>query len=260
MEVVIAPADELARLAADAVESLLRRKPDAVLGVATGSSPLKVYDELARRHADGGLSFARARAFMLDEYVGLPEDHPERYRNVIETEIASRVDFAPGAVQGPDGLAEDLRAACAAYEDAIAAAGGVDLQLLGIGTDGHIAFNEPGSSLASRTRIKTLTEQTRADNARFFGGVVEQVPQHCLTQGLGTIMEARHLVLLATGRNKAEAVHQLVEGPVSAMWPATIMQHHPHVTVLVDNAAASRLQLADYFRSTYSSKPAWQGL
>ena len=133
-------------------------------------------------------------------------------------------------------------------------------QLLGIGTDGHIAFNEPGSSLASRTRIKTLTEQTRADNARFFGGDVDQVPQHCLTQGLGTIMGARHLVLLASGRGKAEAVHQLVEGPVSAMWPATIMQHHPHVTVLVDGAAASRLQLADYYRSTYASKPAWQGL
>ena len=157
MEVVIAPPEELARLAAGAVESLLRRKPDAVLGLATGSSPLKVYDELARRHTEGGLSFARASAFLLDEYVGLPEDHPERYRNVIETEIASRVDFAPDAVQGPDGLADDLRAACAAYEQAIVDAGGVDLQLLGIGTDGHIAFNEPGSSLASRTRIKTLT-------------------------------------------------------------------------------------------------------
>jgi glucosamine-6-phosphate deaminase len=260
MEVVIAPPEEAARLAADAVAALLRRKPDAVLGLATGSSPLRVYDELARRHAEEGLSFARARGFMLDEYVGLPAEHPERYRNVIETEIASRVDFAPATVQGPDGLAEDLVAACAAYERAIVDAGGVDLQLLGIGTDGHIAFNEPGSSLASRTRIKTLTEQTRADNARFFGGDVDQVPQHCLTQGLGTIMEARHLVLLATGRQKAEAVHHLVEGPVSAMWPATIMQHHPHVTVLVDNAAASRLQLADYFRSTYASKPTWQGL
>lgn len=260
MEVVIAPPEDLARLAADAVESLLRRKPDAVLGLATGSSPLKVYDELARRHAEAGLSFAQARAFMLDEYVGLAADHPERYRNVIDTEIASRVDFAPDAVQGPDGLAEDLVGACAAYERAIDDAGGVDLQLLGIGTDGHIAFNEPGSSLASRTRIKTLTDQTRADNARFFGGDVDQVPQHCLTQGLGTIMQARHLMLLATGRGKAEAVHQLVEGPVSAMWPATIMQHHPHVTVLVDSAAASRLQLADYYRSTYASKPAWQGL
>ncbi|WP_298461998.1 glucosamine-6-phosphate deaminase [uncultured Cellulomonas sp.] len=260
MEVVIAPAPELARLAADAVEALLRRRPDAVLGLATGSSPLGVYDELARRHADGGLSFARARGFMLDEYVGLPREHPQRYRNVIDAEFASRVDLMPDAVQGPDGLAADVPAACAAYERAIVDAGGVDLQLLGIGTDGHIGFNEPGSSLASRTRIKTLTEQTRIDNARFFDGEVERVPQHCLTQGLGTIMAARHLVLLATGRGKAEAVHQLVEGPVSAMWPATVLQHHPHVTVLIDNAAASRLQLADYYRGAYASKPAWQGL
>lgn len=260
MEVVIAPAEDLAVLAADAIESLLRRDPATVLGLATGSSPLKVYDELARRHDEADLSFARARGFMLDEYVGLPADHPERYRNVIETEIASRVAWPSDQVQGPDGLADDLPAACAAYERAIADAGGVDLQLLGIGTDGHIAFNEPGSSLASRTRIKTLTRQTRLDNARFFGDDVEQVPQHCLTQGLGTIMEARHLVLLATGRHKAEAVHQLVEGPVSAMWPATVMQMHPHATVLVDDAAASRLQLADYYRQTYDSKPDWQGL
>ncbi|MCF4119784.1 glucosamine-6-phosphate deaminase [Antribacter sp. KLBMP9083] len=259
MEVVIAPADQLARLAADAVEALLRGKPDAVLGLATGSSPLKVYDELVRRH-EAGLSFARARAFMLDEYVGLPAEHPERYRNVIEKEIASRVDFEPGAVEGPDGLADDLVAACAAYEAAIADAGGVDLQILGIGTDGHIAFNEPGSSLASRTRIKTLTRQTREDNARFFGGSVDDVPRHCLTQGLATIMSARHLVLLATGKAKAEAVHQLVEGPVSAMWPASVMQLHPHATVLVDDAAASRLQLADYYRETFEDKPDWQGL
>ncbi|GAA4692658.1 glucosamine-6-phosphate deaminase [Promicromonospora umidemergens] len=260
MEVVIAPAGELARLAADAVQGLLTARPGVVLGLATGSSPLAVYDELARRHAEEGLSFARARAFMLDEYVGLAADHPQRYRNVIDKEFAARVDLAPGAVRGPDGLAEDLPAACAAYEADIAQAGGVDLQLLGIGTDGHIAFNEPGSSLASRTRIKTLTRQTREDNARFFGGSVEQVPRHCLTQGLATIMSARHLVLLASGRAKAEAVHQLVEGPISAMWPATIMQTHPHATVLVDDAAASRLQLADYYRQTYAGKPDWQGL
>ncbi|MFE9234831.1 glucosamine-6-phosphate deaminase [Cellulosimicrobium funkei] len=260
MEVVIAPAERLAVLAADAVEAVVRSGPGAVLGLATGSSPLKVYDELVRRHVQEGLSFAGVRAFMLDEYVGLPVDHPERYRNVIETEIASRVDFAPGAVQGPDGNAQDLVAACAAYEESIAGAGGVDLQILGIGTDGHIAFNEPGSSLASRTRIKTLTAQTREDNARFFGDDVERVPRHCLTQGLATIMSARHLVLLATGKGKAEAVHQLVEGPVSAMWPATIMQMHPHATVLVDDAAASRLQLGDYYRQTYASKPDWQGL
>lgn len=264
MEVVIAPGAQLARIAADAIERVLRSRAaagqNAVLGLATGSSPLAVYDELARRHTEEGLSFAHAKAFMLDEYVGLPAEHPERYRNVIETEIASRVDFAPGAVQGPDGLADDLPAACAAYEAAIVEAGGVDVQILGIGTDGHVAFNEPGSSLASRTRIKTLTRQTREDNARFFGGDVDQVPQHCLTQGLATIMSARHLVLLAIGRGKAEAVHQLAEGPVSAMWPGTVLQHHPHVTVLVDDAAASRLQLADYYRETYAAKPEWQGV
>ncbi|GAB6938577.1 glucosamine-6-phosphate deaminase [Isoptericola variabilis] len=260
MEVVIAPAEELAVLAADAIEALLRRDPAAVLGLATGSSPLRVYDELARRHREDGLSFARARGFMLDEYVGLDADHPQRYRNVIETEIASRVGWPAEQVAGPDGLAEDIPAACEAYERAIADAGGVDLQILGIGTDGHIAFNEPGSSLASRTRIKTLTAQTRVDNARFFDDDVDQVPTHCLTQGLGTIMQARHLVLLATGRQKAEAVHQLVEGPISAMWPGTVMQLHPHATVLVDDAAASRLQLGDYYRQTFASKPDWQGL
>lgn len=261
MEVVIhASREYLAGVAADAVERLLRSRPDAVLGLATGSSPLAVYDELARRHTEQGLSFARARGFLLDEYVGLPADHPERYRTVIERELVSRVDFADGAVRGPDGGAEDLTAACAQYEKGIAEAGGVDLQILGIGTDGHVAFNEPGSSLASRTRVKTLTEQTRQDNARFFDGDVDAVPRHVLTQGLGTIMEARHLVLLANGRAKAEAVHQLVEGPVSAMWPGTILQHHPHVTVLLDEGAASRLQLADYFRQTWAHKPAWQGL
>lgn len=260
MEVVIAPAEELAQLAADTIETKLRENPASVLGLATGSSPLKVYDELARRHTENDLSFAQAKAFMLDEYVGIAADHPERYRNVIETEIASRVDFAPGAVNGPNGLANDLVAACAEYEASIAAAGGVDVQILGIGTDGHIAFNEPGSSLASRTRIKTLTAQTREDNARFFEDDLDQVPQHCLTQGLATIMSARHLVLLATGKGKAEAVHQLVEGPISAMWPGTIMQMHPHATVLVDEAAASRLQLGQYYRQTFASKPEWQGL
>ena len=260
MEAVIAAPEELARLAAGAIQKLLGSRPDAVLGLATGSSPIPIYDELVRLHVEEGLSFARAKAFTLDEYVGLPSEHPQRYLNVIEREVVERLDFAPGAVRGPDGLAADLAAACAAYDDAISEAGGVDLQILGIGTDGHVGFNEPGSSLASRTRIKTLTEQTRADNARFFAGDINAVPQHCLTQGLATIMQARHIVLIATGRAKADAVHQLVEGPVSAMWPATILQHHPHVTVLIDNSAASRLQLADYFRSTYAAKPAWQGL
>jgi glucosamine-6-phosphate deaminase len=261
MEVVILrDAEEIGGIGADAIDALLSRIPDAVLGLATGSSPLAVYDELAARCDAGLISFRQARGFTLDEYVGLPADHPQRYRNVIDAAFVSRVDFAPGAVQAPDGLAADIPAACTAYEYAIREAGGVDLQILGIGTDGHIAFNEPGSSLASRTRIKTLTRQTRIDNARFFDGDVESVPTHCLTQGLATIMEGRHLILVATGSRKAEAVHHLIEGPVTAMWPASILQHHPHVTALLDDAAAHRLQLAGYYRETYRSKPEWQGI
>jgi glucosamine-6-phosphate deaminase len=261
MEVVILPdTSAIGSLAADAIAALLARKPTAVLGLATGSSPLSIYDELAARCDAGLVSFRGARGFTLDEYVGLPAEHPERYRTVIDAVFVSRVDFGPDAVRGPDGEAADIPAACAAYEHAIRDAGGVDLQILGIGTDGHIAFNEPGSSLASRTRIKTLTRQTRIDNARFFGDDVESVPTHCLTQGLATIMEARHVILVAAGRSKAEAVHQLVEGGVSALWPATVLQHHPHVTVLLDDAAARRLQLVDYYRETQRSKPDWQGI
>lgn len=260
MEVVIADAATLAGLAADVVEAQLRRRPDSVLGLATGSSPLAVYDDLVRRHQEDGLSFAQACGFMLDEYVGLDAGHPQRYRNVIGQEFTDRTDWPAERVQGPDGLAADLPAACAAYERAIAGAGGVDVQLLGVGSDGHIAFNEPGSSLASRTRIKSLTRQTREDNARFFDGDLDAVPRHCLTQGLGTIREARHLLVLATGDGKAEAVAAMVEGPVSARWPASVLQWHPHVTVLVDDAAASRLELTDYYRQTYASKPDWQGL
>lgn len=261
MEIVILDdVADLGRLGADAIAALLQRKPDAVLGLATGSSPLPIYDELATRCAAGEVSFAQARGFTLDEYVGLAADHPQRYRHVIDTEFVNRVDFADGAVQGPDGLATDIPQACADYEAAIADAGGVDLQILGVGTDGHIGFNEPSSSLGSRTRIKTLTHQTRLDNARFFDGDLDQVPTHCLTQGLATIMAARHVVLIAAGQAKAMAVHKLAEGAVSAMWPGSILQHHPHVTLLLDQAAGSRLQLADYYRDTFDAKPAWQGI
>jgi glucosamine-6-phosphate deaminase len=261
MEVIICrDVEEIGGLAADAVAALLARKPAAVIGLATGSSPLAIYDELARRVDRDELSFRQARGFTLDEYVGLPADHPQRYRNVIEDVFVSRVDFGPGAVQGPDGLADDIPSACAAYEDAIRQAGGIDVQILGLGADGHIAFNEPGSSLGSRTRIKTLTKQTRIDNARFFDDDVDAVPTHCLTQGLATIMAARHVILVATGSEKAAPVAQLVEGAVSARWPATVLQLHPHTTVLLDGAAAQDLELADYFRETYRGKPEWQGI
>jgi glucosamine-6-phosphate deaminase len=260
MEVVILNGSkQIGKLAADAIEELLRRKPNAVLGLATGSSPLPVYDELAARHERDGLDFSRASGFALDEYVGLPAGHPESYREVIRREFTNRVNIAPENVHGPDGTATDILAACRAYEESITAAGGIDLQLLGVGTDGHIGFNEPGSSFASRTRIKSLIEQTRRDNARFFGSLAE-VPHHVLTQGLGTIMDARHVILVATGAQKAQAVREFVEGPVSAICPASVLQFHPHATVLLDEAAASALKLADFYRHTYDNKPAWQGL
>jgi glucosamine-6-phosphate deaminase len=260
MEVVILPGSrQISSLAADAVEALLRRKPDAVLGLATGSTPLPVYAELALRHERDGLDFSQARAFALDEYVGLPAGHPGSYREVIAREFTARVNISPANVHVPDGAAADIPAACRAYEDAIRDAGGVDLQFLGVGTDGHIGFNEPGSSLASRTRIKTLIEQTRRDNARFFGSVAE-VPHHVLTQGLGTILDARHVILIATGAQKAQAVRDLAEGPVAAICAASVLQLHPHASVLADEAAASSLRLADYYRHSYDHKPAWQGL
>lgn len=261
MEIVIVDMQETAgSLVADAISHLVESTVNPVLGVATGSSPGAVYRELGRRVASGQLSLKNTQAFMLDEYVGLPPEHPQRYRVVIDREFVQPTDIDPANVHGPDGQAQDIDQACADYERAIAAAGGIDLQILGIGSDGHIAFNEPGSSLGSRTRLKTLTKQTRVDNARFFDDNVDSVPQHCLTQGVGTIMEADHLVLLAFGQSKAEAIHHMVEGPVSAMWPATALQFHPHVTVLLDEAAASRLQLASYARQAWDSKPAWQGL
>jgi glucosamine-6-phosphate deaminase len=259
MEIIILPtADDVARTAADAIEEQVRRGP-SVLGLATGSTPLGTYQELIGRHRTGGLSFAQAQAFLLDEYVGLPAAHPQSYHSVIRDEFTISVDFAPDAVHGLDGMAEDPEAEAARYEGLIAAAGGVDIQILGIGTDGHVGFNEPMSSLGSRTRIKTLTRQTRQDNARFFDSA-DDVPDHVLTQGLGTIREARHLLLLAMGEAKAEAIAAAVEGPVAAICPASALQLHPHVSVLVDESAASRLAHREYYTDTFGRKPAWQGL
>jgi glucosamine-6-phosphate deaminase len=258
--VIVARPQDAAPIVAGAYSRLLASTPDAVLGLATGSTPLGVYRELIRRHREEGLSFAQVTTFNLDEYVGLPAGHPELYRTFIEREFTSHVDLDPDRVHGPDGLAEDLVRAAADYERAIADAGGIDIQILGIGSDGHLAFNMPGSSLVSRTRLKTLTRKTREDNARFFDGDIGQVPKHCLTQGLGTIMESRHAIMLGFGRNKAQAVAEAVEGGVSAHWPASILQMHPHATVVVDEDAASQLRLTNYYLDTFAGKPDWQGI
>ncbi|GHD47784.1 glucosamine-6-phosphate deaminase [Mycetocola manganoxydans] len=255
--VIVENAQAAGELVADAIASLIASKPDAVLGLATGSTPLPVYQALAARAAQ--LDLGRVSGFALDEYVGLPVSHPESYRSVITREVVEPIGLDPKLIHVPDGAVDTIQSAGSEYERAIMSAGGVDLQILGVGTDGHIGFNEPGSSFASLTRVKTLTEQTRRDNARFFDSP-DQVPMHCITQGLGTILRARHLVLLAFGEKKAAAVAASVEGPLTAMVPGSAIQLHPHATVVLDEAAASQLQLADYYRYTWANKPEWQGI
>jgi glucosamine-6-phosphate deaminase len=258
MEVVIIDREHecgvtAAGIIADAVQRGAR-----TLGLATGSSPLSVYRELIRRHRQEGLSFTGVQVFLLDEYVGLPPSHPQSYAHVIRAEFTDHVDIDSARVHSPDGVATDIFAAAREYDAAIAAAGPVDVQLLGIGANGHIGFNEPGSSLGSRTRVKTLTEQTRRDNARFFADI-DEVPRHVITQGLGTICDARHLVLIATGAHKAEAIARAVEGPLTASCPASVLQLHPHVTVVINDAAAGQLENADFYRYALKHKPPQQG-
>ncbi len=258
MEVIVRPTpDDVARVAADVVAGVVARRPAAVLGVATGSSPVGVYAELARRVEDGRLDLSGVTAFALDEYVGLPAGHPQAYAAVVARDVTGPLRLDPARVHVPDGGAADLEAAAEDYERAIADAGGVDLQLLGIGGNGHVGFNEPTSSFGSRTRIKTLTARTRADNARFFASP-DEVPLHCLTQGLGTILGARRLLLVAQGEGKAAAVAAAVEGPLTSMCPGSALQLHPRATVVVDEAAAARLTLLDHYRHVHAAKTAWQ--
>lgn len=255
MEIVITERPEI--VAADIIEKYARE--GKTLGLATGSTPLKTYQELIRRHKEEGLSFAQCQAFLLDEYLGLPREHEQSYYRTIRREFTDSIDIEDSAVHSPDGTAADPVAAGNRYDEAIKAAGGIDMQLLGIGTDGHIGFNEPGSSLASRTRVKTLHPQTIRDNARFFDNDESQVPHHVLTQGLGTILEAGHLLLIATGAGKSEAVAALAEGPVAAVCPASVLQLHPHATVVLDPDAAAGLKHSEYYRFAVDNKLAGQG-
>jgi glucosamine-6-phosphate deaminase len=250
--IIVDSADAAGELAAHAIEHVVASKPDAVLGLATGSTPLTTWRALAARRLD----LSRVRGFALDEYVGLPPGHPQSYRSVIAREVVDPLGLTPALVRVP-GDEGPIELAGENYERALVAAGGVDLQVLGIGRTGHIGFNEPGSSFASLTRVKTLTEQTRRDNARFFDSI-DDVPMHCITQGLGTILRARHLVLLAFGTAKAEALAGAVEGPVTASLPGSAVQLHPRVTVIVDEAAASRLAHADYYRYAWEHRLDWE--
>jgi glucosamine-6-phosphate deaminase len=257
VEVIIVPTAEAACLrAARIVARLLRAKPEAALALPTGSTPGAIYAELVRQHRDEGLSFARATAFNLDEYVGIAPDHPGAFKRAVQEALYRHVDLPPERAHAPDGQAADLSAACASYEAQIAAAGGLELALLGLGTDGHIAFNEPTSSFGSRTRLKTLAEETRIANRSAFG--TEPVPHHALTVGIATILSARRCVLVAFGIAKAAAVAKMVEGPLAAVVPASALQLHPQATVIADEAAAEGLALRSYYDAVAAAKPAWQ--
>lgn len=258
MEIIIRPApSDCAETAAGIVAGLVRRKPDAVLGLATGSTPLGLYGELIRMHRAEALDFSRVTTFNLDEYAGLDAHHPASYRRFMQEHFFGRVNVRPESIHIPDGRTSDIPAHCRDYEDAIRKSGGIDLQVLGIGHDGHIGFNEPSSSLASRTRIKTLTEKTIAANLRYFSDG-EEVPRHVITMGVGTIMESRTCLLLACGDGKAKALAAMVEGPVTAMCPASALQLHPRTVVVADEAAARHLARADYYRYVYENKPDFQ--
>ena len=248
MEVIIVANEaEVGRVAAGRVVSDLSGTTTPVLGLATGSSPLSLYADLARRVREGEIDFTHALGFALDEYVGIDPTHPESYRAVIERTVIGPLGFAPDRVQVPDGGAEDVYAAAAAYDADIEAAGGVDVQILGLGSNGHIGFNEPFSSFASRTHVELLAATTRSDNARFFDSI-DDVPTHCITQGLGTIMDARSLVMVVVGEGKADAVAAMIEGPVAASMPASMLQFHANCTIVLDEAAAAKLEHHETFR------------
>jgi glucosamine-6-phosphate deaminase len=244
--------DESARLVAAEILRELAAKPDLVLGLATGSTPVGVYNELIRAHRELGVDFSKVRTFNLDEYLGLPPEHPQSYRYFMREHLFDHIDLEPDNIHFPptaetEPQSADLPERFEAHEQLIRDCGGIDIQLLGIGSNGHIGFNEPTSSLASRTRVKTLTDKTLLDNSRFYDEG-EQQPHLAVTLGIATILDARRIFLQAFGEHKAEAIRQCVEGPISSFWPATVLQTHRRVTAFVDEGSASLLQMVDYYR------------
>ena len=257
MEIIIQPDSQKAsQLAAKIVADLIKKKNNSILGLATGSTPLLLYKEMIRMHKEEGLDFSKITTFNLDEYVGLPPSHPSSYKSYMWENFFKHINIPEHKIHIPNGNTPDIPAFCREYEGAIMASGGIDLQILGIGTDGHIGFNEPSSSLTSRTRIKTLTEQTIQDNAPFFEN--EELPRHVITMGIGTIMECRQCMMLAFEEKKTDAVAKALEGPVTSTVPASILQMHPEAIIILDEASAAGLARKDYYKWVYDNKPDWQ--
>lgn len=254
MEIIIAANyDEMSKLAGDMIERQLLRKPSSVLGLATGSTPVGLYKDLVRRHKGEVLDFSKVVTFNLDEYLDLAPSHPQSYRYFMDQNLFKHINLDPKNIHVPYGHAGEVEEFCEWYEQEIKRAGGIDIQILGIGADGHIAFNEPGSSLGSRTRLKTLTKQTIEDNARFFAHA-EEVPRFAITMGVGTILEAKEIILLANGAKKAAIVAEALEGPITAQVSASALQLHRHVTVILDAEAGSKLRRADYYKWIFQEK------
>ena len=255
MEIIIQPTyTQLVAVSADIIRDALLKKPNLVLGLATGSTPIGLYEALARMHKTEGLDFSKVTTFNLDEYVGIPPNHPYSYHTFMETHFFNAVNIPRGNCHIPQSTAIAHEEFCERYEAAIVDAGGIDIQVLGIGKDGHIGFNEPSSSLGSRTRIKTLAQSTLEANAPHFGGRIDAVPKMAITMGVGTIMEAKQCVLLANGEAKAAAIAHAVEGPITAEVPASVLQMHPRTIVVIDEAAASQLKRGDYYKQVYANK------
>jgi glucosamine-6-phosphate deaminase len=258
MEVIIRPdADQAAKLVAWLIAARLRAKSDLVLGLATGRTMERVYDRLVSMRSEG-LDFSHSRTFNLDEYIGVPIEDEHSYRYYMNQHLFSRINIDLANTHIPDGMAADLRAEAVRYENLIREAGGIDVQLLGIGEAGHIGFNEPLSALMSRTREKALTPVTRQQNAAMFGGDPDKVPKRAMTMGVGTILDSRELLLLATGGAKASILARAVEGPITAMISASAMQLHPNCKVIVDEEAARELKERDYYDWIFQNEPEWQ--
>ena len=255
MEVVINDSYEsMGKAAARVVAKTLNSKPNAVLGLATGSTPLSLYQELVRLHREEGLDFSQATTFNLDEYVGLTRNNPQSYHYFMHRNLFQHINIPPQNTYIPSGTTDNYQAFCQWYENRIVECGGIDLQILGIGTDGHIAFNEPSSSLGSRTRIKTLARSTIEDNSRFFEKA-EDVPAYAITMGVGTILESRRILLMATGQNKASAVAAAIEGPVTSMITASALQLHEDVICFLDQASAADLKMIEYYQWIQEKQP-----
>jgi glucosamine-6-phosphate deaminase len=239
--------EEVNEQAAQLIADAIKKKPALTLGLATGGTMVGVYNHLVRLHQAGSLDFSRVTTFNLDEYLGLPATHPQSFNHFMQTNFFRHVNVAPRNIHIPDGsFRDDYDAYCASYEQSIRAAGGIDLQLLGIGRNGHIGFNEPTSSLASRTRVKVLSRETLDDNAKFFAPV-EETPRCAITMGIGTILEARKILLFATGASKAAAIAKSIEGPITCAVSASALQLHPDVTFLLDEPASAQLTQREYY-------------